>query len=83
MFLHKILQNPRRLSSIFHGIFSIFKKFFIFIKFKVLDDTLFHGFTGQTTGQTYLDFDSMRPNFSHGGQQAFNMVIVMEDLDKN
>ena len=62
---------------------SIFKKLFIFIKFKVLDDTLFHGFTGLTTGQTYLDFDSMRPSFSHGGQQAFNMAIVMEDLNKN
>ena len=23
------------------------------------------------------------PSFSHGGQQAFNMAIVMEDLDKN
>ena len=29
------------------------------------------------------DFDSMRPSFSHGGQQAFNMASVMEDLDKN
>ena len=30
-----------------------------------------------------LDFDSIRPSFSHAGQQAFNMAIVMEDLDKN
>ena len=27
-------------------VFSIFKRLFIFIKLKVLDDTLFHGFTG-------------------------------------
>ena len=27
-------------------VISIFKKIFIFIKLKVLDDTLFHGFTG-------------------------------------
>ena len=27
-------------------IFSIFEKFFIFIKLEVLNDTLFHGFTG-------------------------------------
>ena len=27
-------------------VISIFKKLFIFIKLKVLDDTFFHGFTG-------------------------------------